>query len=66
MTLYCPKCKAPEIFRNEHEYGITVIFACFFSATFDKGLTDEQMQEKLNRFLKSGKMYEWLKKPFPS
>lgn len=64
MTLYCPKCKSPEIRRMQHHHGVTVLFGCMFSATFDKGLTDEKMQEILNDAERTGKIDEWLRKPF--
>lgn len=39
-----------------------VIFKCFFSATFDKGISPEEAQKRLKEFKSSGKMEEWLKR----
>jgi hypothetical protein len=64
MKLKCPECGA-EVLRRVHadHKVIVVVFKCFFSATFDEGLSDEDMQSKLDEFKRSGKMAEWVRKP---
>ena len=58
--LKCPRCGKEELSRKDGIVNgkrvVTVIFKCFFSATFEEGLTDKEMQKRLDEFEKSGKM----------
>ena len=58
--LKCPRCDKEELSRKEGIVNgkrvVVVIFKCFFSATFEEGLTDQEMQKRLDEFEKSGKM----------
>lgn len=47
---------------QESADGDVVIFNCFFSATFEKEISPEEAQKRLNEFKSSGKMEEWLKR----
>lgn len=54
--LKCPKCGEPDIERDHvftrsgERRVVDITFKCLFSATFDEGLTDEEMQKKLQEF----------------
>jgi len=62
--LHCPKCKSKETFRKKITEGqLVIIFKCMFSSTFDLGLSDEEMQKKLDEFESSGEFDKWLEKP---
>ena len=51
--LVCPRCGEEELFRREGKVNgervMTVVFKCFSAATFEEGLTDEEMQRRLDR-----------------
>ena len=50
--LVCPRCGEGELFRRESKVNgervMTVVFNCFFAATFEEGLTDQEMQRRLD------------------
>ena len=62
MTV-CPDCRAKESQRFKNKNTVTIFYECGFSATFEIGLTEEEMQKRLYDFKVSGKMDEWSKKP---
>lgn len=62
--LKCPECGEDEQFRSGNNRTVMVLFKCGFSATFDAGLSEEEMQKKLDEFKASGKMDEWIKRPW--
>ena len=51
--LVCPRCGDGELFRREGKVNgervMTVVFKCFFAATFEEGLTDQEMQRRLDQ-----------------
>ena len=63
-TLKCPECGEGVLSTHIEEDTETVVFKCMFSATFDRGVSPEDAQKKLDEFKSSGKMLEWLKEPW--
>ena len=51
--LKCPRCGERELFRRQGtvngERVMTVVFKCFFAATFEEGFTDQEMQKRLDQ-----------------
>lgn len=62
-SLKCPECGEGVLNVQEAPDFDIVVFNCMFSATFDKGITAEDAQKRLNEFKASGRMEEWLRKP---
>ena len=59
----CPRCGEGELFRREGKVNgervMTVVFKCFFAATFEEGLTDQEMQRRLDQM---SNLEEWSKR----
>lgn len=60
--LKCPECGEAVLHYHIEEDCESVVFRCLFSATFDRGISPENAQRKLDEFKKSGKMQEWLER----
>lgn len=60
--LKCPECGEGVLHTNIEEDVEVVVFRCLFSATFDRGVSVEDAQKKLDEFKKSGRMQKWLEK----
>lgn len=62
--LRCPECGAVVLSTHidEQNNAEVVIFKCFFSAVFERGISVEDAQKKLDEFKSSGEMLKWLKR----
>jgi hypothetical protein len=63
QKLTCPKCRKAETRREVHDEHVTVLFGCFFSATFGISATDQERQARLDKWEKEGRMEKWLRQP---
>jgi predicted nucleic acid-binding Zn-ribbon protein len=62
LNLKCPECGKKVLRYHIEEDNEVAVFECLFSAMFDRGISPEEAQKKLDEFKSSGKMEEWLKR----
>lgn len=62
--LKCPECGASVLHTNIDTVRDieVVVFRCLFSATFDRGISPEDAQKRLDEFKSSGNMQKWLER----